>query len=97
MAYPAHRDGDLRDCGAVTVVQNQSTVFVNGKLRAVEGSFNNHGNGGLIPTTGQSVFIEGKPVIVHGPDHAEPDDLCPMTPQHCDPKTAEGSGDVFSY
>jgi uncharacterized Zn-binding protein involved in type VI secretion len=93
----AHRHGDARTCGASTVVQNQSTVFVNGQLWAVEDTHNNHGNGGLIPTTGQTVFVEGKPVIVHGPDHAVPDNLCPEAPPHCDPMTAEGSPNVFSY
>lgn len=70
---------------------------MNGKLWAVEDSVNNHGNGQLIPTTGQTVHIEGKPIIVHGPDHAQPDDLCPVEPEHCDPETAQGSPDVFSY
>lgn len=93
----AHRDGDLRVCSAKTVVQNQSTVTVNGKLWAVKGSHNDHGNGGLINTTGSTVTIEGIEVIVHGPDHAVPDDLCPIPPTHCDPMTAEGSDDVTSY
>jgi hypothetical protein len=51
----------------------------------------------LIPT-GQTVFIEGKRVIVHTPDHASADGLCPLLGgEHCDPKTAEGSPNVFSY
>lgn len=94
----AHRNGDLRSCGAHTTVQNQSTVFVNGKLWAVRNSFNSHGTGGLINTTGHTVFIEGKPVIVHGPDHSFPDLKCPPdNGEHCDPKTAQGSSDVFAY
>lgn len=93
----AHRNGDSRTCGAATVVQNQSTVFVNGELWAVEGTINSHDEGGLIPT-GQTVFIEGKRVIVHTPDHASADGLCPLLGgEHCDPKTAEGSPNVSAY
>lgn len=97
MPYAKHRNNDLRVCGAVTAVQNQSSVFVNGELQAVLGSFNNHGNGGLINSTGDSIYVEGKPIIVHGPDHANPDDLCPIPPTHCDPATAQGSPDSFAY
>lgn len=86
----------LRVCGAATVVQNQSTVFVHDKLWAVRGSFNNHSLGGLINSTGSTVLIEDKPVIVHGPDHANPDRLCPHD-HHCDPETAQGSDSVFAY
>jgi uncharacterized Zn-binding protein involved in type VI secretion len=93
----AHRDGDSRSCGATTVVQNQSTVFVNGKLWAVKGSVNSHGSGGLI-NSGSTVTINGIPVIVHAPDNAQPDNLCPpLGGEHCDPKTAEGSDNVFCY
>lgn len=88
----SHRHGDSRDCGATTIVQNQSSVFVNGKLWAVKDSENSHGAGGLINTTGDTVFIEGKPVIVHGPDDAKPDNA-----GHPNPKTAGGSGNVFAY
>jgi uncharacterized Zn-binding protein involved in type VI secretion len=88
----AHRDGDDRSCGAKTVVVGQSTVFVNGKLWAVLDDPNDHGNGQLINSSGSTVFIEGKPVIVHGADHAKPDNA-----GHPDPMTAEGSGDVFAY
>ena len=44
----AHRDKDSRDCGASTIVSNQKTTKVNGKLWAVEGDPNDHGNGALI-------------------------------------------------
>lgn len=91
----AHRQDDPRFCGATTVVQNQSTVFVNGKLWAVKGTFNSHGEGALINTTGDTVFVEGIPVIVHGPDNANPDELA-ISP-HDNPKTAGGSPDVFAY
>lgn len=95
MAFKAHRNNDPRVCGAVTVVQNQSTVYVNGELWAVRGSFNSHGNGGLINSTGDTIIIEGKPIIVHGPDAANPDDL-EVSP-HDVPSTAGGSDDVSSY
>jgi uncharacterized Zn-binding protein involved in type VI secretion len=88
----AHRNNDARSCGAKTTVQNQSTVFVNGRLWAVKGTFNSHGDGALINSTGDTVFVEGIPVIVHGPDHANPDNA-----DHPDPMTAEGSGDTFAY
>lgn len=93
----AHRDGDPRVCGASTVVQGQSTVFVNGQLWAVNGDPNTHGAGGLI-NSGTTVFINGIPVIVHAADSAAPDNLCPILgPPHCAPATAGGSGDVFAY
>jgi hypothetical protein len=92
-----HRHGDSRICGATTTVQNQSTVFVNGQLWAVKDSTNTHGNGQLIPT-GTTVFVEGKLVIVHTADNSQQDNRCPPDgPPHCNPKTAEGSGDVFAY
>jgi len=96
MAYAAHINGHLRICGATTVVTNQSTVFVNNQLWAVLGDPNSHGDGGLINSTGSTVIVENLPVIVHGPDHASPDDLCPIEP-HCDPETAEGSADTWLY
>jgi len=93
----AHRHGDARVCGATTIVQNQSSVFVNDKLWSVEGSINSHGEGGLIPT-GSTVEIEGILVIVHTSDHANPDLLCPVIgAPHCDPATAGGSPDTFAY
>ena len=95
MAYKAHRHDDPRVCGATTVVQNQSTVFVNGKLWAVRGSVNSHGEGGLLNTTGDTIILNGIPIIVHGPDHANPDNL--EAPPHNDPATAGGSEDVLVY
>jgi hypothetical protein len=93
----AHRHGDLRICGATTTVQNQSTVKVNGKLWAVEGSTNSHGSGGLIPS-GSTIKIEGILIIVHEPDNSQQDDLCPIVGEpHCNPKTAQGSPDVSAY
>jgi len=87
----AHRNTDARNCGATTVVQGQSTVFVNNLLWAVEGDPNTHGAGGLIPT-GLTVFIENIKVIVHTPDNADPDNAA-----HINPATAAGSADTFAY
>jgi hypothetical protein len=90
---PVHLHGDLRTCGATTVVTGQSTVRSNGRLWAVEGDLNTHGGGALIASS--SLMIEGKRVIVHRPDNAQPDALCPIPGgEHCNPKTAQGSGDV---
>lgn len=75
----AHRNGDLRDCGATTVVEGQSTVFCDGQLWAVLNDPNDHGEGRLI-NSGTTVFINGKPVIVHAPDMATPDNLCAPAP-----------------
>ena len=86
-----HRHGDSRVCGATTVVQNQSTVYVNGKLWAVKDSINSHGNGQLI-NSGTTVFVNGLEVIVDSPDNAHPDNA-----GHPNPATAGGSGDVFAY
>jgi hypothetical protein len=98
MPFKAHRDTDSRSCGAKTIVTNQSTVFVNNLLWAVKGDKNTDGNGGLKPTTGQTVFIEGKNVIVHGPDDAEQDNKCPILGgKHCNPQTDQGSSDTFIY
>jgi len=98
MPYGAHRNGDSRSCGATTVVNNQSKVFVNNQLWAVKDSINNHGNGQLINSTGSTIYVEGKNVIVNGPDSAQPDGLCPIPGgEHCNPKTSQGSGDTFAY
>ena len=90
-----HRDGDLRICGATTVVTHQSSVYLNGRLIAVEGDECTHGNGALISTSNTSFCIEGKRVIVVG-DYAFPDTLCYIVgPPHCRPIPITGSGDVF--
>ena len=46
----AHRNGDLRTCGATTSVTGQSTVTVNGKLWAVLGDKDSHCNTCNVPT-----------------------------------------------
>lgn len=90
----AHRHGDTRFCSATTVVEGQGTVFVNGKLWAVENDPNTHTEGRLIPVTGHTVFIGGKEVIVAIGDTATAD-LAGHSPQPVDP---EGhSTNVFAY
>jgi uncharacterized Zn-binding protein involved in type VI secretion len=88
----AHRDKDSRDCGASTIVSNQKTTKVNGKLWAVEGDPNDHGNGaliyGLAKFGNQDFKIEGKGAIVKG-DSAKPDDM-----EHSNPKAEGASSDT---
>ena len=87
-----HLDGDLRVCGATTVVSGQGSVYVNGKLWAVQGDQNSHTDGQLL-ASGTSVLIEGNMVIVHAPDQAADD-----VPGHgSDTRTAEGSDNVSCY
>lgn len=84
--------GDSRNCGAVTVNSSQKTVFVNGKLWAVQGDQNSHGGGGLIPSSGKkNVFIGGKLVIVQG-DTAQPD-----SQNHSVPSPSGFSPNVYAY
>lgn len=94
MPFAAHRDDDPRKCGATTIVTGQTFVFVNGKLWAVEGDENSHGEGGLIAQTGSTVLINGKKVIVHGPDPAEIDNLGHVNDED---ETDGGSSNVFAY
>lgn len=91
-----HRQDDLRDCGATTIVTGQSTVYVENKLIAVEGDMNSHGGGALIP--GRSdVKIGNIPIIVVG-NSASADSLCPTAGgPHCAPKASSGSGSVSFY
>jgi len=94
MSFKAHKEDDSRACGATTIVQNQSTVYVNNKLWAVKGSINSHGAGGLLNSTGSTVLIENIEVIVHGPDLAEIDGL---GHEAAEDETATGSDDVEAY
>lgn len=91
----AHRNNDLRVCGAKTVVTGQSSVTIAGELWAVLDDENNHGAGDLVNTTGSSITINGKPIIVHGPDLAAVDDL--VFPPHDVPKTATACDSVNCY
>lgn len=91
----AHRNDDLRFCTAKTIVVGQGSVFVNGKLWAVQGDPNDHGLGNLIQIYGKhNVFVEGKLAICAVGDIADPDlKLHPGPPT--DPSTA--STDTFIY
>lgn len=92
----AHRNGDLRTCGATTVVTHQSSVYVNNKLWAVQSDQNTHGLGNL-NALDTGVYIENKKVIVRS-DDADADSLCPTQGgSHCDPDPSEGSDDVYAY
>lgn len=90
MTFKAHRQGDLRSCGATTIVTGQNFVKVNGQLWAVEGDQNTHGGGALIAGGGRRVKINGKKTIAIG-DHASPDSLCGTAGgAHCDPIAVGG-------
>lgn len=93
-----HRETDSRHCGAQTIVNGQSTFFVNGLKASVEGDLDTHNmQGALISQSPGSFFIEGKKVIVASMDRAAPDSIGlikhPFSPT--DPK--QGSNDMFMY
>lgn len=91
----AHRDRDERYCGALTEVIGQSSVFVNGKLWAVEDDPESHGAGELIAVTGtRNVYINGKLVICAIGDQARADNF-----PHFPPETYPlgKSPDVYVY
>lgn len=81
MAF-SHRHDDSRVCGASTIVAGQDHLTIDGKLWAVDGDPNDHGDGALI-TSHSWLTINGKGVIVAG-DSASADALCPIPP-HCNP------------
>lgn len=96
----AHRNGDKRSDStqSTTIVSNQSTVFVNNKLWAVEGDMESDGMGQLISKSAGTVFVNGIKIIVEGTDDASPDPLCALLGgEHCHPHANEGSSDVFAY
>ena len=82
----AHRDTDLRFCEAKTTVVGQTSLTVEGKLWAVEGDPNSHGDGKLKAVYGpQTVTIEGKKVICAVGDTAG-GDKHEHSPGQTDPK-----------
>ena len=84
--------------GIYQVINIKNKEFTMAELWAVDGDPNTDGGGGLIPDHASTVYVNNKLVIVHGPDHANPDDSCiPAGPPHCDPMTDGGSGTVFCY
>jgi len=91
----AHRDTDSRFCRAATIVQNQSTVYVNDLLWAVNGDPNNHGAGNLNAVFGElNIYIEDKLIIVAVGDEADRDNYNHPT----GPTNPSGSSsDVFAY
>ena len=93
-----HRNNDARVCGARTIAQGQSTVYINGELAAVEGDPNTHGGGELIASVNPgTVFIGGKQLVAEG-SNANPDNLCSSRGHpHCNPKATGSSGDVFVF
>lgn len=67
------------------------------KLWAVQGDKNTHGNGSLIATNPQTVFVNSIPVI-EVEDDSNPDDDCfPVGPPHCNPYTTTGAPSTFVY
>lgn len=94
MSNGAHRDGDGRACGAITISAQSRNVYVNSRLWSIDGDPNSHGGGNLIAAT-KNVFIGGIAVVNIG-DSALPDDLCvPLGGDHCAPSATEGSTNVF--
>ena len=91
----AHRQDDDRFCTALTIVNGQDNVYVNGRLWAVDGDPETHGRGNLIAIYGAlNVYINNILVTCAVGDKATPDDaLHPLPPT--DPKGH--SDDVFVY
>ncbi|MDP6585251.1 MAG: hypothetical protein QF535_11375 [Anaerolineales bacterium] len=95
-AFGAHREGDLRSCGAVTVslIPENVLVYVNGQRFAIDGDPNSHGAGALIAST-NNVFINGTRVV-NNFDLAAADAFCPtLNAEHCHPEAVQASLDVF--
>ena len=69
-----HRNGDLRVCGALTIVTGQNSVYANNSLIAVHGDQNSHGGGNLIAGS-NNVFANNIAVVNHTPDLALGDSL----------------------
>lgn len=94
----AHRDQDSRFCGGKTTVTNQTTIYVNNQLWAVEGDeVADHGGGGSLKSVmgGSSVLIENKPIIVAVGDTTLNNDNQGHSPGQADPQGR--SSNVFAY
>lgn len=94
-----HRNNDARYCGALTIVTNQSTVYVNNELWAVHGDRDTHITGDLIAAYGPktaNVEIENIKVICAPGDHAQTE---PVPPYHPPPATwpKQASTDTYVY
>ena len=57
-----HRESDVRYCGASTIVEGQSKVFINGRLVSVVGDPESHGEG-RFQDNAHKVLISGKRII----------------------------------
>ena len=91
----AHRQDDKRFCDGTTIVTNQTTVFANDKLWAVQGDEDSHLMGKLVASTGtKNVYIEDKLVIVAVGDIAS-SDMAGHPTGPSNPK--EKSSDVSAY
>ena len=96
----AHRDTDSRFCGASTIVTNQSTVFCNGLLWAVEDDRDTHCNEGALRAIygPPSIYIEGKLAICAVGDEASPDhEGCVIFHPTGDTNPQGHSPDVYCY
>lgn len=90
----AHRNNDLRGCGAHTIVSHQNTVYVNNKLWSLDGDVDDHCNAGpLKPIYGTlNVFINNILVICAVGDTAYSPDFEGCVIPHL-PGGGSGTGD----
>jgi hypothetical protein len=89
----AHRIGDLRSCGSLTIqgLAPQTFVTVDGKLWAVQGALSSEGAGAFETVSKTWIKIGGVSVVTVG-DVALPDNLCPtLGGAHCAPVASQGS------
>jgi hypothetical protein len=101
MSIPVHREGDLRQCGATTVVEGQSTVFANNMLVSVKDDPDSHGTGELLADNNDgTVFIGGKEVVLKD-SNAKPDNVWKRKQKssrrkHKNPYAATASPNVYA-
>lgn len=97
MSTAVHRNTDSRVCGATTIVQGQSNVYVNNLLASVQGDPNSHSGGALSASVNDgTVFINNRKVVLKG-SSAAPDLACaPVGPPHCNPVSVGASTNVFA-
>jgi len=95
----AHRIGDQRMCGATTISTGQNTnVFINGQLAAVEGDLNDHNNlGALISSGPGTIKINNKKAIATLIDNSNPDQIGLITHVTGLPTPATGSTNTNMY
>ena len=102
MPKGVHRDTDSRACGALTVVTNQSTVYVNNLLWAVEGDLDTHCDpkGPLMAIYGaMNIYIENIRIIVgeSGDSFSAIDYEPPLCIVPHAPTPVGASPDTFAY